>query len=309
MACMNVSVVQYTQAEYLYLSSEKCCKRVLGANHIRTAEVYLDLGKLYWKMGKKDEAHKNIEKSYQIFEKLNDNVQIASSAFQLAIIYQDQRRFGEAMKFSKRASEIYQVLYSVNNMSNETLIISLWLTMCVAFSIGQDTVVLEQGGKILDEIKKRSTAKEINELLNDKIQAIQQKCAIGTIISTIRSQEYKQKRYTILIIEELYRTLEQTLNTTLELKNAFLDSIKLNEYAQKTLSAIIDQAEQYKNGVREYITGVVNGVQKAYGEMKEQPLVDNDNYALSPAIESTEREVLIKVLKMFDKKDLIFVLG
>lgn len=44
------------EAKFLYESSLICSLRVLGPNHIQTAEIHTDFGRLYLKMKNKDES-------------------------------------------------------------------------------------------------------------------------------------------------------------------------------------------------------------------------------------------------------------
>lgn len=46
----------FEKARILYQTALNCCTRVLGANHIQTAEIYMDFGSLYMLNGKSSEA-------------------------------------------------------------------------------------------------------------------------------------------------------------------------------------------------------------------------------------------------------------
>lgn len=60
---------RFEEALDLYKSSLICCQRILGSNHIQTAEVYLEIANLYMKMDQnKDEAMNFYEKAYGIFD-------------------------------------------------------------------------------------------------------------------------------------------------------------------------------------------------------------------------------------------------
>ena len=56
MAYLLISKNRLEEAGLLYHSSLICCMRVLGPNHIQTAEVRMDYGRLYLKMKNKDQA-------------------------------------------------------------------------------------------------------------------------------------------------------------------------------------------------------------------------------------------------------------
>mmetsp|Transcript_15443 Transcript_15443/g.2580 ORF Transcript_15443/g.2580 Transcript_15443/m.2580 type:complete len:82 (+) Transcript_15443:2697-2942(+) len=57
----------YDEALVLYKNSLACCLRVLGPNHPHTAEVYLEIGKLYLTMEIPNEAMVSLEKSHAIY--------------------------------------------------------------------------------------------------------------------------------------------------------------------------------------------------------------------------------------------------
>lgn len=56
------------EAKYLYQSSLICSLRVLGPNHIRTAEIHTDFGRLYLRMKNKDESLQHFEEAYLIYK-------------------------------------------------------------------------------------------------------------------------------------------------------------------------------------------------------------------------------------------------
>ena len=72
MACLNVSTENYGNALELLKTCEMVCSRNLGANHIRTAEIYMELGKLHLRSNKKLDSLKYIEKAFMVFEMEND---------------------------------------------------------------------------------------------------------------------------------------------------------------------------------------------------------------------------------------------
>ena len=59
------------EAELLHKSSLICCLQILGKNHIQTADVYMDFGRLYLKMNNKEEALINFESAYFIYQHKN----------------------------------------------------------------------------------------------------------------------------------------------------------------------------------------------------------------------------------------------
>lgn len=132
------------QAQALYKASLISCTRVLGPNHLRTADVYMDFGRLYLRMNNKEQALASIEKAYLIYDASTETsiekyyIPLANAALQLATIMEDQRRFKEALPYARKAADLYMSLYGV---ANEMHISSLWLVICIAYSIGTDDLV------------------------------------------------------------------------------------------------------------------------------------------------------------------------
>ena len=79
----------FKDALFLYKSSLLCCTRSLGLNHAHTAEVYMDIGKIMFKIGQQEEALSNYEKGYLIFEasKGPDSIDCALSCYHMAEIH------------------------------------------------------------------------------------------------------------------------------------------------------------------------------------------------------------------------------
>jgi tetratricopeptide (TPR) repeat protein len=128
------------QAEELYKASLICCTRVLGPNHLHTAEVYMDYGRLYLKMNNKEQALASIEKAYLIYESSIEKSQLplANAALQLATILEDQRRFKEALPYARKAVEVFQ---NWQEGQHEMYVPSVWLVICIAYSLNFDDLV------------------------------------------------------------------------------------------------------------------------------------------------------------------------
>lgn len=56
------------EAKYLYESSLICSLRVLGPNHIQTAEIHIDFGRLCLRLKHKDDSLQHFEEAYLIFD-------------------------------------------------------------------------------------------------------------------------------------------------------------------------------------------------------------------------------------------------
>jgi tetratricopeptide (TPR) repeat protein len=68
MAHLLIQKNKLDEAKYLYESSLICSLRVLGPNHIQTAEIHIDFGRLFLKMKNKDESLQHFEEAYLIYE-------------------------------------------------------------------------------------------------------------------------------------------------------------------------------------------------------------------------------------------------
>ncbi len=132
------------QAQGLYKACLISCTRVLGPNHLHTAEVYMNFGRLYLRMNDKEQALENIEKAYLIYDAAIETAieknygLLANAALQLGTIIESQRRFKEALPYARKAAELYLAL---NGNANEVYITSVWLVICVGYSLAMDEVV------------------------------------------------------------------------------------------------------------------------------------------------------------------------
>lgn len=83
MAFLLLEKKNLEEAKHLYKSALVCCLRVLGPNHVQTAEVYMDYGRLYLRMDNKEEALIHFEKAYLIYDATfgKSTLETASAAF------------------------------------------------------------------------------------------------------------------------------------------------------------------------------------------------------------------------------------
>ena len=75
MAYLLVPKGKYEEAMYLYKSSLLCCMKVLGPNHIQTAEIHMDFGQFYLKWDKRDQALQHFEQAYMVYDNYFTNKQ------------------------------------------------------------------------------------------------------------------------------------------------------------------------------------------------------------------------------------------
>lgn len=68
MAHLLIQSGKMEEAKHLYQSSLICSLRMLGPNHIQTAEIYIDFGRLYLRMKNKDDSLTNFEHAFLIYE-------------------------------------------------------------------------------------------------------------------------------------------------------------------------------------------------------------------------------------------------
>ena len=68
MAFLLIPKGKMTEAMYLYKSSLFCCMKVLGPNHINTANCHMDFGQFYLKWDKRDQALQHFESAYMVYD-------------------------------------------------------------------------------------------------------------------------------------------------------------------------------------------------------------------------------------------------
>jgi len=99
MAYLLITKGNLEQAQLLYRSSLLCCTRVLGPNHIQTAEVYMDFGRLSLKMKNKEDSLLHFEEAFLIYESYfgKNALPTANAAMQIATIMEEQRKLNDAI--------------------------------------------------------------------------------------------------------------------------------------------------------------------------------------------------------------------
>ena len=64
---------------------------------------------------------------------------LANSALQIANIKEVVGKYKDALSYARRATDLYLSIYG---MTNEIYIASLWLTICIAYSLESNEVFL-----------------------------------------------------------------------------------------------------------------------------------------------------------------------
>ena len=113
MAYLLIQKQKMEESKYLYQSSLLCCLRVLGPNHIQTAEVHMDFGRLYLRMKNKDESLQHFEEAFLIYESYfsQNALPTANAAMQIATILEEQGKLNDAYKYVQIASETYRQIH------------------------------------------------------------------------------------------------------------------------------------------------------------------------------------------------------
>jgi tetratricopeptide (TPR) repeat protein len=114
MAHLLIQRGKMDDAKYLYESSLICSLRVLGPNHIQTAEIHIDFGRLYLRMKKKDEALQHFEEAYLIYESYFGLTALptANAAMQIATILEEQQgKLNDAYRYVQTATLAFREIY------------------------------------------------------------------------------------------------------------------------------------------------------------------------------------------------------
>lgn len=112
----------------------------MGSNHIQTAEVYMDFGRLYLKQHSKSEALINFQAAFYIYQSYfgKQSIQCANSSFHIASIMEEQRRLKDALEFALIASDAYAKLNDISDLA----ITSQWLVISISYSL-RDSKTIE----------------------------------------------------------------------------------------------------------------------------------------------------------------------
>ena len=124
------------EAKYLYQSSLICSLRVLGPNHIRTAEVHTDYGRLHLRMRhNRDEALQHFEEAFLIYESYYGEraLPTARAAIQIAQILEEQKgKLNDALKYATIATEAFRDIYGDES---EHTINAQFLALSISYSL------------------------------------------------------------------------------------------------------------------------------------------------------------------------------
>lgn len=153
MAFLMIENSNLLEAETLYKCSLSCCSKVLGPNHIQTAEVYMDFGRLYLKMHSKYESLVNFQAAFYIYQSYfgKQSIPTANAAFHIASILEEQRKFDIACEFALIANDAYS---KISGQMSDLSISSLWLVISINYSL-RSSKVNEYWTQLFDILVKR----------------------------------------------------------------------------------------------------------------------------------------------------------
>jgi len=292
----------YEDVQNLYKACLVSCNRVLGPNHTCTADVYMDIGRLFLKMGNKDQALENIEKAYLIYEAAIETAidknyaLLANSAFLLGGIIESQRRYKEALIYARRAADLYEKLYG---NANEVFIDSLWLLICVYYALDMDEQVVDNCKKLLESIE----ALEKNKAKNNDLDIMKANLVSAVILVSTKSLTKDVKRKLMKIAEEIYGEDTPTAETEAKTQNSAspykekpedssitnfkiisLRSIEYSKDSLKFMNSIYEEAKHV--GIFAYYANLVEVLCVSF--MKNIESKDNENYSQEVALKNNE---------------------
>ena len=140
MAQLLIKNHKYEEAKYLYQASIVCCYRILGPNHLQTAQVQMDYGHLFKKSGQTSEAIQHFEEAYSIYKIYfgEKALQTAQAAAELANLMEDDRRLDEAREYADIASEVFVAAYSVVHFKS---ICAIWQQVTIMYALYDDNTI------------------------------------------------------------------------------------------------------------------------------------------------------------------------
>ena len=223
MAFLMIESNSLKEAEYWYKASLTCCSKVLGSNHVQTAEVYMDFGRLYLKMHLKPEALANFRTAYYIYLSYFGKLSIpwANAAFYVATIMEEQRKLDEALEYALIASDSY---IKLNGLISDLSITSQWMVVSISYSL-KDPNIKEYWIQLYDMLVKRdknyeakikeSIAIEEDEDVRDRIDQIKVYLMSTVILDSNRKfndeRRYDARKYCeSLFGDELQSSLYQS---------------------------------------------------------------------------------------------------
>lgn len=133
---------QIFAAQKLYEAALKAASASLGDNHIKTAAVKMDYGRLCLKKGSKQEALTYFVNAHSIYNDFlgKSALDTGHAAFQIAKLYEEQREFKLALEYASSACEIYQQYYAE---AHEMRIFALWHKVCVLYTLRAEGVKVD----------------------------------------------------------------------------------------------------------------------------------------------------------------------
>ena len=203
MAFLMIDSGSLKEAEYCYKSSLSCCSKVLGPNHIQTAEVYMDFGRLYLRMHRKSEALVNFQAAFNIYQSYfeKQSLPCGNAAFHIATIMEEQRRLDDALEYALIASEAYS---KINGTISDLAICSQWLVISIAYSLKEPKTpeyctglfeVLCQRDEHYQQLEeKEGTDTNEDEETKERIDRIKEFFVAVEIMDTTRNLEESKRR-------------------------------------------------------------------------------------------------------------------
>jgi hypothetical protein len=244
MAFLMIENGSLLEAEYLYKSSLSWCSKVLGPNHIQTAEVYMDIGRLYLKMHSKHEALVNFQAAFYIYQSYfgKQSIPSANAAFHIASIMEEHNRLGEACEFALIASDAYS---KINGQMSDLAISSLWLVISISYSL-RSPKINEFSVQLFDimvkrdeDIKEKEGLENEDEETKERIDTIKEYLVATVIMNTTRNLEDDKRRdlksYCELVINE--EDKENDFEIGNELRGYNEDEAGINGYRHKGVDA------------------------------------------------------------------------
>jgi len=243
----------YSEVQNLYKACLVSCNRVLGPNHPCTADVYMDIGRLWLKMGNKDEAMENIEKAYLVYEvsietSIDKNYELlGSSAFLLGTITESKRRYKEALGYAEKAADIYGFLYGP---SNKLYIESLWLLIKICFAMNMTKAVLENCKKLLENLNK-----------DEEMKKMKANSVASIILISTKNLSTENKRKLFKLTQELIPDNENIH------KLQSLNELELTEEAISFFTRLCD--ERKHQGITYFYSTLIQQLCNLYNEIIE----------------------------------------
>ena len=179
---------------------------MLGPNHIQTAEVHMDFGRLYLKMKNKDEALQHFEEAFLIFESFFglQSLSTAQAAQQIANILEEQGKLHDAFRYADIASETFNQTH-VYGETSEKSVSALWLKLSISYALKRADVV-GQCKRLFEALLKRDFQLSNHTMMMDtsrhqqqvalhdqnteavsaKVQQIKEFCVAATILEMTR---------------------------------------------------------------------------------------------------------------------------